>query len=111
MGPGCKASGNLEDAFWPVRHLAELIRTRQVTSLETTEMYLAPHRYNGVLNVVLDDHGRAGAKRADTEIAAGSRVRCMAFRGGRKTSSRSKVIRPPGDRRRSRIRSLTTTRA
>src|SRR4051812_35755818 len=32
---------NLEDvAFWPVRDLAELIRTRKVTSLELTEMYL-----------------------------------------------------------------------
>ena len=38
-----KRPANLEDvAFWPVRHLAELVRTRQVTSLELTEMYLAP---------------------------------------------------------------------
>src|SRR5262249_2319628 len=44
-------------------------------SLELTEMYLARlHRYNGVLNNVvtfLDDYGRAEAKRADAEIAAG----------------------------------------
>ena len=71
-----KRPANLEDAaFWPVRHLAELIRTRQVTSLELTEMYLARlHRYNAKLNNVvtfLDDHGRAEAKRADAEIAAG----------------------------------------
>src|SRR5262249_41267960 len=33
---------NLEDvAFWPLTHLAELVRTKQVTSLELTEMYLA----------------------------------------------------------------------
>ena len=74
--PKLKRPANLEDAaFWPVRHLAELIRTRQVTSLELTEMYLARlHRYNGLLNNVvtfLDDHGRAEAKRADSEIAAG----------------------------------------
>ena len=74
--PAVKRPANLEDvAFWPVRHLAELIRTRQVTSLELTEMYLARlHRYNGKLNNVvtfLDDHGRAEAKRADAEIAAG----------------------------------------
>ena len=74
--PAVKRPGNLEEvAFWPVRHLAELLRTRQVTSLELTEMYLARlHRYNGVLNNVvtfLDDHGRAEAKRADAEIAAG----------------------------------------
>ncbi|MEO7156576.1 MAG: amidase [Vicinamibacterales bacterium] len=74
--PVVKRPGNLEDvAFWPVRHLAELVRTRQVTSLELTEMYLGRlHRYNGVLNNVvtfLDDHGRAEAKRADADIAAG----------------------------------------
>jgi Asp-tRNA(Asn)/Glu-tRNA(Gln) amidotransferase A subunit family amidase len=71
-----KRPGNLEDvAFWPVRQLAELIRTRQVTSLELTEMYLTRlHRYNEKLNNVvtfLDDYGRAEARRADTEIAAG----------------------------------------
>ncbi|MBY0495226.1 MAG: amidase [Cyanobacteria bacterium] len=74
--PSVKRPANLEDvAFWPVRHLAELVRTRQVTSLELTEMYLARlHRYNPVLNNVvtfLDDYGRAEAKRADAEIAAG----------------------------------------
>jgi len=74
--PKVKRPANLEDvAFWPVRHLAELVKTRQVTSLELTEMYLARlHRYNGILNNVvtfLDDYGRAEAKRADAEIAAG----------------------------------------
>ncbi|MGQ0735254.1 MAG: amidase [Acidobacteriota bacterium] len=74
--PSVKRPGNLEDvAFWPVRHLAELVRTRQVTSLELTEMYLARlHRYNPTLNNVvtfLDDLGRAEARRADAEIAAG----------------------------------------
>ena len=74
--PALKRPATLEEvAFWPVRHLAELVRTRQVTSLELTEMYLARlHRYNGKLNNVvtfLDDYGRAEAKRADAEIAAG----------------------------------------
>ena len=74
--PSVKRPANLEDAaFWPVRHLAELVRTRQVTSLELTDMYLARlHRYNSVLNNVvtfLDEHGRAEARRADQEIAAG----------------------------------------
>src|SRR5262245_63480128 len=74
--PTVKRPANLEDvAFWPVRHLAELIRTKQATSLELTEMYLARlHRYHGLLNNVvtfLDDYGRAEAKRADAEIAAG----------------------------------------
>jgi Asp-tRNA(Asn)/Glu-tRNA(Gln) amidotransferase A subunit family amidase len=74
--PSVKRPANLEDvAFWPLRNLGELIRTRQVTSTELTEMYLARlHRYNPLLNNVvtfLDDYGRAEAKRADAEIAAG----------------------------------------
>src|SRR5688572_25995764 len=68
--PAVKRPANLEDvAFWPVRHLAELVRTRQVTSLELTDMYLGRlHRHNAVLNNVvtfLDDYGRAEARRAD----------------------------------------------
>ncbi len=74
--PSVRRPANLEDvAFWPLRNLGELVRTKQVTSLELTEMYLARlHRYNPLLNNVvtfLDDYGRAEAKRADAEIAAG----------------------------------------
>ncbi|MFP5378279.1 MAG: amidase [Vicinamibacteria bacterium] len=74
--PAVSRPTNLEDAaFWPVRHLAELVRTRQVSSVELTEMYLARlHRYNPVLNNVvtfLDEYGLAEARRADAEIAAG----------------------------------------
>lgn len=74
--PVVKRPANLEAvAFWPLRHLGELVRTRQVTSLELTDMYLARlHRYNPLLNNVvtfLDDYGRAEAKRADAEITAG----------------------------------------
>ena len=74
--PALKRPSNLEEvAFWPVRHLAELIRTKQVSSVELTQMYLARlHRYNALLNNVvtfLDDYGLAEARRADAEIAAG----------------------------------------
>src|SRR6185436_8025120 len=74
--PAIKRPSNLEDvAFWPVRHLAELVRTRQVTSRELTEMYLARlHRYNSKLNNVvtfLDDVAMTQSTQADTEIAAG----------------------------------------
>jgi hypothetical protein len=74
--PAVKRPATLEDAaFWPVRHLAELVRTRQVTSLELTEMYLARlHRYNGTLNNVvtfLDDHGRAEAKHGEPGLLSG----------------------------------------
>ena len=73
--PAVRRPANLEDvAFWPVRHLAELIRTKKVTSLELTEMYLERlHRYNAKLNNVvtfLDDQARTQAKQADAEIAA-----------------------------------------
>jgi len=73
---GVKRPANLEDAaHWPVRHLAELLRTRQVTSVELTRMYLARlHRHNAQLNCVvtfLDDLGLAQAAEADREIAAG----------------------------------------
>ena len=74
--PSLKRPSNLEDvAFWPVRHLAELIRTRQVKAVELTEMYLARlHKYNPKLNFVvtfLDDLAMTQAKQADAEIAAG----------------------------------------
>jgi Asp-tRNA(Asn)/Glu-tRNA(Gln) amidotransferase A subunit family amidase len=71
-----KRPANLEDvAFWPLVQLAALIRTRQVTSTELTEMYLARlHKHNASLNCVvtfLDEVARAHAKEADREIAAG----------------------------------------
>src|SRR5262249_46372156 len=46
--PAVKRPANLEEiAFLTVRHLAELIKSRQVSSLELTEIYLARlHRYN-----------------------------------------------------------------
>jgi Asp-tRNA(Asn)/Glu-tRNA(Gln) amidotransferase A subunit family amidase len=74
--PRVRRPANLEDAaFWPITQLAHLLRTRQVTSVALTEMYLARlHRYNEKLNCVvtfLDDVALAQARQADTEIAAG----------------------------------------
>jgi Asp-tRNA(Asn)/Glu-tRNA(Gln) amidotransferase A subunit family amidase len=71
-----KRPANLEDAaFWPVRQLAELIRSRQVTSTELTTMYLTRlKRYNAKLSNVVtfcDDLAMKQAKQADAEIAAG----------------------------------------
>jgi Asp-tRNA(Asn)/Glu-tRNA(Gln) amidotransferase A subunit family amidase len=67
---------NLEDvAFWPVRNLAELIRTKQVTSTELTTMYSTRlKRYNAKLSNVItfcDELAMQQAKQADAEIAAG----------------------------------------
>ena len=95
-GAGRQAAGatSKTSAFWPVRHLAELIRTRQVTSVELTEMYLARlHRYNGtaeqrrhVPRRVRPRRGEAGRRR--DRRRANTRDRCTAFRGARRTSSR-----------------------
>jgi Asp-tRNA(Asn)/Glu-tRNA(Gln) amidotransferase A subunit family amidase len=74
--PHVKRPANLEDAaFWPVTHLSRLLRTRQVTSVELTQMYLTRlHRYNDQLNFVvtfLDELALEQAKQADAEIASG----------------------------------------
>ncbi|HLK07611.1 MAG TPA: amidase [Candidatus Angelobacter sp.] len=66
---------NLEDvAFWPVMSLSVLIRTRQITSVELTEMYLArAKRYNPKLKcfvTITGDLALREARRADQEIAA-----------------------------------------
>lgn len=64
-----------EVAFWPVTHLAELVRTRQVSSRELTEMYLDRLRRHGpTLECVVtltDDLAMRQAARADAEIARG----------------------------------------
>ena len=70
------APKNLEDvAFYSVRQLAELVRTKKVSSTALTEMYLERlKRYNPMLKFVItltDDRALAKAKEADREIAAG----------------------------------------
>ena len=75
-GPPVARPADLEDAaFYPVTQLAELIRTRQITSLELTEMYLARlRRYDPQLLCVAtytDELAIRQAKRADDEIARG----------------------------------------
>jgi Asp-tRNA(Asn)/Glu-tRNA(Gln) amidotransferase A subunit family amidase len=74
--PGITKPANLEDlAFYPVSHLAHLIRTRQLSSVSLTEMYLSRlKRYDPALKCVVtltEALALAQAKRADQEIAAG----------------------------------------
>jgi Amidase len=74
--PPLRRPSNLEDvAFWPIAHLAHLVRTHQVRSVELTEMYLTRlRRYNPTLNFVVtftDDLASKQAQDADREIAAG----------------------------------------
>ena len=72
-----KRPQNLEEvAFWTVAELAELIRTRQVTSVELTNMYLERLRkYGPILECVVTLTGELAleqAKKADAEIASGN---------------------------------------
>jgi Asp-tRNA(Asn)/Glu-tRNA(Gln) amidotransferase A subunit family amidase len=74
--PRMRRPRNLEEiAFLPVTHLAELIRTKQVTSVELTEMYLDRLRRHGpTLNCVVtltEERARRQAREADKEIGAG----------------------------------------
>jgi len=67
----------LEDvAFWTVTQLAELIRTRQVTSVELTEMYLNRlKKYGPTLQCVItltEDLAMEQARKADSEIRSGN---------------------------------------
>lgn len=71
-----KRPENLEDvAYWSISDLAELIRTRQVTSTELTTMYLARlKRYGPTLECVVsltESRALDQARRADEEIAKG----------------------------------------
>jgi Asp-tRNA(Asn)/Glu-tRNA(Gln) amidotransferase A subunit family amidase len=77
--PAVHGSGvpkNLEDAaFYSVRQLAELVRTRKVSSAALTEMYIDRlKRYDPKLKFVItltEDRAKAKAKEADAEIATG----------------------------------------
>jgi Asp-tRNA(Asn)/Glu-tRNA(Gln) amidotransferase A subunit family amidase len=74
--PAVKRPANLEDvAFWPIANLAQLIRSKQVKSVELTEMYMSRlKKFNPKLNCVVtftDDLAMKQARQADQEIAAG----------------------------------------
>jgi Asp-tRNA(Asn)/Glu-tRNA(Gln) amidotransferase A subunit family amidase len=75
--PAVKRPAALEDlAFWPIASLAHLLKTRQVTAIELTRMYLDRlKRYNPALNFVVtftDDLAWRQAEQADREIAEGN---------------------------------------
>jgi len=70
------APKNLEDlAFASARELSELVRTKKVSSLALTEMYLGRlKKYDPALKFVVtltEERALAQAKQADAEIAAG----------------------------------------
>ncbi len=70
------APANLEElAFLTVRELAEYVRTKKVSSIALTEMYIARlKRYDPVLHFVItltEERAMTKAREADREIAAG----------------------------------------
>lgn len=74
--PRVRRPARLDDvAFWPATHLAALVASRQVTSLELTELYLSRlRRHDGVLNSVvtlMEARAIAEATAADADVNAG----------------------------------------
>ena len=74
--PRVARPAKIEDvAFFPVRELSELVRTRQVSSVDLTRMYLSRlTRHNAALNCVAnltEERAMREAAAADAEIAAG----------------------------------------
>ncbi len=71
-----KRPQNLDElAFWPVRDLAELVRTKQVTSVELTTMYLDRlKKFGPKLECVVsltEERAMEQARQADAEIKKG----------------------------------------
>ncbi len=74
--PDVTAPARLEDvAFWPVTQLSELIRSRQVSSVDLTTMYLDRLKRHGpALECVVtltEELAMEQARRADQELATG----------------------------------------
>jgi Asp-tRNA(Asn)/Glu-tRNA(Gln) amidotransferase A subunit family amidase len=74
--PSVAVPTNIDDlAFASVRELAELVRTKKVSSLALTEMYLRRlKKYDPTLKFVVtltEERALAQAKKSDAEIAAG----------------------------------------
>src|SRR5882762_771442 len=102
--PSAAASGkpkNLEDlAFASVRELGEFIRTKKVSSLALTEMYLGRlKKYDPALKFAVtltEERALAQAKQADAEIAAGRQG--LAGDEGHSNDMGRRRIRKPDDR-------------
>jgi Asp-tRNA(Asn)/Glu-tRNA(Gln) amidotransferase A subunit family amidase len=74
---GVERPADLEEvAFWPVTRLAELIRTRQVSSVELTELYLSRLREHGprleAVITLTEELALSQARRADDDLANGT---------------------------------------
>ena len=76
LGDIARPDSEEELAFLPLTHLSKLIETKQISSIELTEIYLSRlNRYNSHLECVVnltEDLALKQAKRADEEIAMGN---------------------------------------
>jgi len=102
-------------AFATVPQLAELIRTKKVSSVELTRMYLSRLKKYGpkLLCVVTltEDLAMKQAQAADDDLKRGNIVGlCTEFRGARRTCLRRKESRQPGAPNLIAIKSLIMTR-
>ena len=102
-------------AFASVRELAELVKTRKVTSVALTKMYLARlNKYDPQLHFVItltEERAMDHAAAADKEIAAGKyRGPLHGIPWGGKDLLAVKGYGQPGVRVASKSRSSTTTR-
>ena len=73
---GVRRPANLEElAFWPVLHLAELMRTRRISPVELTELYLARLKAHGpkleAVITLTEERALTQARQADADIRAG----------------------------------------
>ncbi len=113
--PVIERPSNIEDvAFWPVTHLAHLIASGQVRSVELTGMYLDRlKRYDELLHCTVtltEDLAMEQAVQADEEISMGRyRGSLHGIPWGRRTLSQKGVIQPRGARRLSGSRSSIRT--
>jgi len=90
-------------AFANVRELAELIRTKRISSQALTQMYLQRlKKFDAILKftvMLTEERALAQAKKADAEIAAGKyRGPFMACRGARRICWRQRVTARRGAR-------------
>ena len=102
-------------AYARVVELAELVRTRQVSSVELTRMYLERlERHNPSLECVVmltSDLAIKQARRADQELARGTiGGPCTGFRGAQRTCSRRTPTVPRGEPSRSSNNTFSRTR-
>jgi hypothetical protein len=96
-------------AFWPVLKLAALVRSRQVSPVALTEMYIDRLKRHGpkleAVVTMTDERALAQARKAEQEIKAGRYKGLLhGIPWGAKDLLATKAIAPPGARNRTKTR-------